>query len=72
MVNSYIKSLKLAKHLILTIPSNNPASLQPAEKPFNQNCFANQLSSFYTSFKIAENTKLATINTTCKNIQKTT
>ena len=58
MVNSYIKNLKLANHLILTISSNPtlPASLQPTEKPIKQICVVNQLLSFYTSRKIAEST----------------
>ena len=58
MINSYIKSLKLAKDLILRshqIPL--PASLQPTEKSFNQTCVANQLPSFYNSRNIAESTK---------------
>ena len=60
MVNSCVKSLKLAKHLILTIASIPilPAFLQPTEKPFNQTCLANQLSSFYKSSKIAVSTKV--------------
>ena len=60
MINSYIKSLKLANHIILTIPSNLTviAYLQPTDKPFNQNCIANQLSSFYNSRNIAESTKV--------------
>ena len=37
MINSYMRSLKLANNLTLTIPSKLtlPASLQPAEKPFS-------------------------------------
>ena len=60
MINSYIKSLKPANHLILTIPSNPtlPASLQPTEKPLNQTCVENQLPGFYNSRKIAESTKV--------------
>ena len=60
MINSYIKSLELANHLILKILSKPtlPASLPPIEKPFNQTCVANQLSSFYKSRKIAESTKV--------------
>ena len=47
VINSYIKSLKFVNHLILTIPSSPtlPAST------------GNQLSSFYTSCKIAESRK---------------
>ena len=59
MINFCIKSFKLANHLILTIPSSPsfPALLQATVKPFNQTCFANQLSSFYASTKIAESVK---------------
>ena len=59
MINFYIKSFKLANHLILTIPSRPPLSafLQPTVKPFDQTCFANQLLSFYAGTKIAESTK---------------
>lgn len=59
MINSYIKSLELANHLILKILSKPtlPASLPPIEKPFNQTCVANQLPSFYNSRKISESTK---------------
>ena len=59
MINSR-KSLKLANHLILTIPSNPtlPASLQPTLKPFNQTCVANQLSSFYNNRKSQKPQKL--------------
>ena len=61
MINSYIKSLKFVKHLILKIPSNpRPlSSLHLTEKPFNQTCTANQLSSFCNNCKIAESTKVA-------------
>ena len=60
VINSYIKSLKLANYLILTIPSNPTllTSLQPTEKPFKQACAKSQLSSFYTSRKIADSTKV--------------
>ena len=56
MINSHIKSLKLANHFTLAIPSNPtfPPSLQPTEEPFNQTYVANQLSSFHISHKIAE------------------
>ena len=57
--NSYVTSLKLENHLILTIPSSTtlPGSLQQAEKLFKEISFANQLSSFHNSRKIAESTK---------------
>ena len=60
IIDSYIPSLKLANHLILTIPSNPTllASLQPIGKSFNQTCVANQLPGFYNSRKIAESTKV--------------
>ena len=58
MINFYVKSLKLANHLILTIPSIPPASLQLTEKRFNQTCFENQILSFCASRKIGENTKV--------------
>ena len=62
MINFYVKSLKLANHLILTIPAipppRPPASLQLTEKPFKQTCFENQILSFCASRKIRENTKV--------------
>ena len=43
MISSYIKSLKLANHLILKVPSNPTplASLHATEKPFSHTCTAN-------------------------------
>ena len=60
MINSSIKSLKLANLLIQKIASNStlPASLQSTKKPLNQTCIANRLSSFYNNSKIAESTKV--------------
>ena len=60
MVSSYIKSLKLANHLILTISSNPtfPPFLLPMEESFNQTSVANQQSSFYNSHINAESTKV--------------
>ena len=60
MIYSYMKSLKFANNLILTFPSNPtlPASLHPTEKPLNQTCVVDQLSSFHDSRKIAESTKV--------------
>ena len=80
MINFYVKSLKLANHLILTIPSIPPASLQLTEKRFNQTCFENQILSFCASRKIGENTKVngkvkkiwIKVNTNCKSNNATT
>ena len=54
MINSYIKSLKLAKYLIVTISSSPtlPASLQPAEKPFNQTRSARSFAVFIILFVV--------------------
>ena len=59
MINCHIKKFKTCKPFNpndFTSPKL-PASLQPAEKPFNQICFPNQLQSFYAGCKITESTK---------------
>ena len=71
MINFYVKSLKLANHLILTIPSTPPPPLP---------CFENQILSFCASRKIGENTKVngkvkkiwIKVNTNCKSNNATT
>ena len=68
IINSYIKSLKLANHFILTVPSNPKlsTSLQPTVNPFlhqPQDHRKQQKS----NRKVRK--KYIKVNTTCKNIE---